>query len=338
MKLAVFAVDGMFDSGLSVVLDVLSSANALHSDVCGAPSPIDVTVVGLSESVTTGHGLRIHTTPARELEPAPDIVVMPAPGVKESHHVIGLVADHPILSWISTMAEEGTALAAACTGTFFLAESGVLDGLRATTSWWLGPAFRKRYPAVELNETSTLIHDGRVTTAGAAFAHIDLALSIVRQQSPALAELVSRHLLIGDRPSQAAFAIPSMLAGADPVLTAFELWVRRNLANPLPLKSIAGALGVSERTLQRVSTSVVGMSPMDFVHEIRLDQATFLLRTTTMSAEAIARAVGYQHVGTLRALIRRRRGSTLAGLRSGAHDQPERSPQQVRSSPAREPF
>ncbi|MGH3781255.1 MAG: helix-turn-helix domain-containing protein [Pseudonocardiaceae bacterium] len=94
-------------------------------------------------------------------------------------------------------------------------------------------------------------------------------------------------------------------------MTAFELWVRRNLADPLPLKQVAGALGVSERTLQRVTASVVGISPMDFVHEIRLDQATFLLRTTTMSAEAITRAVGYQHLGTLRALIRRRHGSTL---------------------------
>ena len=150
MKVAVVAVDGMFDSGLSVVLDVLSSANALRSDVCGAPPPIEVIVVGLGESVTTGHGLRIHTTPARELEPAPDVVVMPAPGVKESHHVIGLVAGHPMLSWINGVAEQGAALAAACTGTFFLAEAGVLDGLRATTSWWLGPAFRKRYRAVDL--------------------------------------------------------------------------------------------------------------------------------------------------------------------------------------------
>ena len=126
MKVAVLAIDGMFDSGLSVVLDVLTSANALRSDVCGAPSPIEVTVLGIGESVKTGHGLHIHTTPAREFAPAPDVVVIPAPGVKESHHVICIVADHPILSWITTMAEEGAALAAACTGTFFLAEAGVL--------------------------------------------------------------------------------------------------------------------------------------------------------------------------------------------------------------------
>jgi AraC-like DNA-binding protein len=57
------------------------------------------------------------------------------------------------------------------------------------------------------------------------------------------------------------------------------------------------------------------MSPIDFVHEIRLDQATFLLRTTGLTADAVAAAVGYQNTSTLRALVRRRRGSTISALR-----------------------
>ena len=44
-------------------------------------------------------------------------------------------------------------------------------------------------------------------TAGAAFAHIDLALLIVAQESPALADTVAGDLLIGDRPFEAIFAV-----------------------------------------------------------------------------------------------------------------------------------
>ena len=162
-----------------------------------------------------------------------------------------------------------------------LAEAGVLDGLLATTSWWLGPAFRRRYTAVRLDESRTLARDGRVTTAGAAFAHIDLALSIVAQESPTLADLVARYLVIGDRPSQAISAVPSHLAGDDPVVTAFERWVRDHIADPLQISRAAAAIGVSERTLQRTTAAVLGMSPIDFVDEIRLDEATFLLCTTS---------------------------------------------------------
>jgi transcriptional regulator GlxA family with amidase domain len=317
MRIAVLALDGTFDSGLSIVLDVLANANALRENVPGAPPAFEVTPVGVGSSARTGQGLRLETMPLPDLDRAPDLLVVPAVAVKTGPEVIDAVREHQALTWIETLCGAGSALAAACSGTFFLAEAGVLDGRMATTSWWLGPAFRDRYRHVRLDESKTLARDGQVTTAGAAFAHIDLALSIVARQSPALADLVGRFLLTGERRSQAAFAVPALLAAADPTVTAFERWVRDHLDEPLQIGQVAQALSVSERTLQRATSAVLGMSPMDFLQEIRLDQATFLLRTTGLTAEAVAAAVGYQNVGTLRALVRRRRGSSIRALRQG---------------------
>jgi transcriptional regulator GlxA family with amidase domain len=315
MRIAVVALDGLFDSGLSVVLDVLATANFLRDNIVGAPPPFEVVVTGLSATARTGHGLRVETVPLAALEHRPDVLVMPALASKSPPLVAAAVREHPLLDWIRTLHETGVGLAAACSGTFLLAESGVLDGRVATTSWWLGPAFRNRYPSVELDDSRTLAVDGPVTTAGAAFAHIDLAISLVQRRSPALADLVGRYLVTGERPSQAAFAVPSLLASTDPTMSAFERWIRDHLAEPLQIGEVAKKLGVSERTLQRSTAAVLGMSPLDFVQEIRLDQATFLLRTTNRSASSIAAAVGYQNVGTLRSLVRRRRGSTLIALR-----------------------
>jgi transcriptional regulator GlxA family with amidase domain len=137
----------------------------------------------------------------------------------------------------------------------------------------------------------------------------------VAQESPALAEMVARYLVIGDRPSQAVFAVPSHLAGTDPTVTAFERLVRGRVAEPLQISGVAAAIGVSERTLQRTTAAVLGMSPIDFRHEIRLDEATFLLRTTSQTVDAVAAAVGYKNTSTLRALVRRRRGTTISALR-----------------------
>jgi len=206
-------------------------------------------------------------------------------------------------------------MAAACSRTFFLAEAGILDGITATTSWWLAPAFRARYPSVDLDESSTLAVAGNITTAGAAFARIDLALALARRQSVALAELVARYLVTGDRPSQAAVAMPSVLASGDPAMSAMERYVRGHLTSPLRIGDIAQAIGASERTLQRVTVAATGLSLVRFIQEVRLDQAVFLLRTTSQTVQAIATSVGYRNAATLRTLVRRRRGTTLAAAR-----------------------
>ena len=64
-------------------------------------------------------------------------------------------------------------IAASCSSTFMLAESGVPDGFGATTSWWLAPTFRARYPAVHLEERELVVDAARAVTAGAAFARRD---------------------------------------------------------------------------------------------------------------------------------------------------------------------
>jgi transcriptional regulator GlxA family with amidase domain len=317
MDVAVLAVDGCFDSGLSAVVDVLGTANALRQDVPESPTGFMVTIVGLKRQVRTGNGLTVKPVHARKMAQHPDLLVMPALGVKTPQEIIDTVRGHPALDLIRDSHANGTELAGACTGTFFLAESGVLDGRLATTSWWLGPAFRSRYPAVLVDETRIIARDAQITTAGAAFAHIDLALSIVQQHSPSLADLTARYLLTGDRPSQAAYAMPALLARTDPTMAAFERWVRQRLSEPLRISAAARDLGISERTLQRTTASVVGMSPLHFIQQVRLDEATFLLRDTPMSMSAIAAAVGYRDAGTLRALVRKRRNSTLRALRAG---------------------
>ncbi|MBV9793044.1 MAG: helix-turn-helix domain-containing protein [Actinobacteria bacterium] len=319
MRVAVLAVDGMFDSGLTAVLDVLATANALSGQAGLPAAPFEVTTVGAGTSVRTGHGLQLATTAWPELDddPArrPELAVMPAVGLRPPAEIVDVVRGHRFLTAITELAAAGAGLAGACSGTFFLAEAGVLDERTATTSWWLSPAFRARYPRVDLDDSRTLAIAGNVTTAGAAFAHIDLALSLVHRSSPALSELVSRYLVIGDRPSQAVAAAPSLLATGDPTVAAFERYIRAHLAEAIGIDTAARALGVSERTLQRVTRATLGMSPIRFVQEVRLEQATVLLRTSTQTPAAIALAVGYQDVSTLRTLIRRRRHTTLAALR-----------------------
>ena len=317
MQVAVVVYDGVFDSGLSAVLDVLSNANALGGQIHESSPTWNVTLVGPTPQVRTGAGFLVSPEPLEAAGTA-DLLVVPALGESDASalldHVGGEVS-RPVRDLITRTRARGTTVASACAGTFLLAEAGVLDGLRATTTWWLSPAFRNRYPKVQLDHSQMVIGCEGVITAGAAFGHVDLALAIVRAGSPALADLVARYLVVDERPSQATYTIPSALAQSDPTVAAFEVWTREHLAEPISIPEAARAIGISERTLQRAVQRTVGTSPIRFVQDLRIERASHLLRTTGLSLETISRRVGYEHPNTLRVLLRERTGKTTSALR-----------------------
>lgn len=315
MRVVMLVLEGMFDTGVSVLLDTISTANEL-SQGSGHPAHFQLQVAGVRDRVTTHHGFQIPTVPAAEVAP-PDLVIVPALGEK-SAEALGMALDREdardAATHLVTWHQAGARVAAACTGTYLLASTGLLDGLRATTTWWLGPDFRQRFQSVELDDTQMVIHaQGRIT-AGAALAHVDLALWFVREQSPHLARITARHLLMDGRPSQAAYAMADHLSHADPIVERFERWARDHLRE-FNMASAARAVGASERTLERRLRKVLDRTPIAFVRGLRVERALYLLETTNDSVERIAEAVGYGDGVTLRTLLRRTTGLGIRQLR-----------------------
>ena len=320
MRIHLLVLDGVFDLGLAALTDTLTTANELAATLPDAPQPFELALVGVRRRVRTAHGLLVPVEAAADVAP-PDIALVPALGAKMPDALVARLARPDVRDATATLrrwAQAGSTTGAACTGTFVLAESALLDGQRATTSWWLGPLFRQRYPRVTLDESRMLVNSGGVTTAGAALAHIDLALGMVRSRSPALAALAARYLLVEARGSQAEFVIPDHLAHADPVVERFESWARQNLSRGFSLGDAAQAVGASERTLARRLRSVLGKSPLSYFQDLRVERAVHLLRTGSDSVDRIATQIGYADGVTLRTLLRRKLGRGVRELRARA--------------------
>ena len=95
------------------------------------------------------------------------------------------------------------------------------------------------------------------------------------------------------------------LAGQDPRIAKAEKWVRDNIARDFAIEELAEAVALAPRTFARRVAATCGVSPIQFVQRIRLETARFLLETTRLSVDEIARRVGYAEPSTLRRLIRR---------------------------------
>jgi len=318
MRIYVLALSEVFDTGLSTLLDTFGTANALAESTGTSSTRFDVTLVGVRRQVRTSQGLSVPVMSATRLT-HPDVVLVPAIGAKLPDTLrVALeqreTADAQTL--LRDWSASGAFIGAACTGTFVLAGSSLLNGHRATTSWWLAPFFRERYPHVELDESRMIVAASQLVTAGAALAHLDLALWLVRRHSPALATLTARYLVVDPRPSQAAFAIPDHLAHTDPFVERFERWARRQLADGFSLNEAARAVATSPRTLARRLQSVVGKSPLAYFQDLRVERAVHLLQTSNTSIDEIATQVGYANGVTLRTLIRRKIGRGVRELRA----------------------
>ncbi len=318
MRISILVLEGLFDTGLSVLLDAFGLANKFSARQMGGIPRFDVSIVGVRRRVRSGHGMPIPVKAiTRDLKP--DWVIVPALSTGTPAELIPALARPDVTDATAQLLKwhaQGVHLAASCIGSFILAETGLLDHQEATTTWWLAPLFRQRYPNVLLDESRMLVPSDVGVTAGAAMGHLDLALWLIRRASPELAAVVSRYLLADIRSSQAAYIIPNHLAQADPLILRFEQWARKNLKTGFSLQDAAKALATSARTLQRRCEAVLGKSPLAYFQDLRVERARSLLQGGGLDVDAIAAEVGYVDGATLRTLLRQRLGRGVRELRA----------------------
>ncbi|KRQ93103.1 GlxA family transcriptional regulator [Bradyrhizobium valentinum] len=295
-KIAIVEIEGCMASSAAITHDVIATANRI-SAAKRAPPPFKVTTVrfGSRRSDANLRGIELLIVPGLGTASADELDrKLKSPACRRAGDML------------TRAFSNGAMLAASCASTFLLAETGLLDGRRATTTWWLAPLFRQRYPRVELLTEQMVVADWPIATAGAAMAQMDLMLAVVgRFAGPGLAKACANYLLLDERRSQAPFMAITYLAGQDPRMAKAEKWVRDNIARDFAIEELAEAVALAPRTFARRIAATCGVSPIQFVQRIRLETARFLLETTRLSVDEIARRVGYAEPSTLRRLIRR---------------------------------
>ncbi|MFE2055063.1 GlxA family transcriptional regulator [Streptomyces sp. NPDC059446] len=194
-------------------------------------------------------------------------------------------------------ARNGTRIASICSGTFPLAATGLLDGLRATTHWIAAGLLADAYPEVEVDPDVLYVDNGQILTSAGAAAGLDLCLHMIRKDygSAVAADAARLSVMPLEREGgQAQFIVhdyaPAPRGSAlEPLLS----WLQENLAAELTLADIAAHAGTSTRTLIRHFREQTGTTPLQWLHRARIRQAQHLLESTPHTVERIGTQVGF---------------------------------------------
>jgi transcriptional regulator GlxA family with amidase domain len=155
------------------------------------PSPFEVVLVALSmEQVKATGGLRV--LPDHDLENCPQLDLLVVPGGWGTR---GLLDDDRVIKWMRAQAQDAELVSSVCTGSFLLAQAGLLEGRRATTHWQSLDRMEQTFPTISVVRDQHVVDEGSILTSAGISAGIDLALRVVSKvHGEAIGRATARYM------------------------------------------------------------------------------------------------------------------------------------------------
>jgi transcriptional regulator GlxA family with amidase domain len=223
-----------------------------------------------------------------------------------------------VVSWVRSLHANGATLVSLCSGSFILAETGLVDGLSVATHQICAGALAKRFPRIVVDTNRRIIDHGGIITAGGFLAWVDLGLYLVgRILGPATRAQTARFVLADPAAGEAryftGFAPPQ--GHRDRAVLRAQEWVHMRDGRGVSLAAMALAAGLERRTLLRRFARATGMSPIKYCRGVRVARARELLEGGDASQKQIAESLGYQDVASFARVFRKAVGSAPGAYR-----------------------
>ncbi len=262
------------------------------------------------QPVSSQAGIDVHPTAALNDIKSADVVYIPALW-RNPRPILRENAD--LTPWLRNWFEQGSLLAAVGTGCCLLAEAGLLDGKSATTHWHYLDQFQANYPHVLLKRDYFITQSGSIFCAASVNALADVTVYLIeRFYGREIALHVERNFSHEIRRPYDKYRYfdGDDLQHSDESIVEVQLWMKRHLADTIPMKEVARRFGLSQRSLNRRFREAIGLSPLDYLQGIRVDAAKELLHTTNLTVAEVSFRVGYQDQGHFNRIFQRRMAVT----------------------------
>ena len=297
--IAVLIFDGVIPTDAAIPCDTFSRVRLANGEC-----PYRVQVCSNQPSVDAGH-FNIEASHSLRVLPLADTIIVP--GITDISRPIPTAVKQALIR----AANRGTRIASICTGAFVLADSGLLNDIRATTHWQASEELARRFPVVDVDPNALYIDNGQVLTSAGAMAGIDLCLYMIRKDYGAdVASTIARLSVMPlERAGGQQQFIQRDLPTASNLQHLLE-WIDANPAANLSIDKLAKKAALSSRTLHRRFVEQVGVTPAQWVIKSRIRYAQQLLEVTDQNVETVAATCGFGSSATFRDQFKRHVGTS----------------------------
>lgn len=220
----------------------------------------------------------------------------------------------PLMGWLKKEGRRNTFIASACTGSFFLAEAGLLDGQVCTTHWRAAHVFKERYPQAVLCDEELITDNGQIVCSGGASSYLDLGLYMLSELFTQELANACAKLMVYDpgRDKQSPYqAFIQYKQHDDAAIIEVQNWLEGNYEKEIVIEQLGDRFGLSTRTFKRRFKAASGETPSVYLQKIRIEAAKNQLAMTRKSNQDIVWYVGYEDLSSFRRLFKKHVGVTM---------------------------
>ncbi|MDK2375052.1 GlxA family transcriptional regulator [Serratia fonticola] len=254
----------------------------------------NVTIISNSQDPVTSHfGISLSATYLPEVSGEIDtLIVVGGIGVHET------CKDNILMAWFNIHRHRFGRIVSICSGTFLLAEWGILNERRAVTHWASCDRLRKKHPRIHVDEDRIFINEGNIWSSAGVTAGIDLTLALVEEDIDHETSLkVAKDLVVYLRREggQNQFSDTLKAQQGDTRISKVIHWIKENIAKDIKISELASVVNMSERNLVRLFHSSTGEPPIKFILKTRLDLAKSMLDNSDKTITKIALECGFKN-------------------------------------------
>jgi len=316
VEVLIVAVPETAGSALYGMLDVLTAAGNIWQTLARRGRQRKLFRVSIvspeSASFKCGNGIPVDPDVSIADDPPASIIIVPELWLGPDEPIHGRYP--ALIEWLRRRYRQGASLYSACSGAILLAESGLLDGCSATSHWGYQDLFRKHYPKVRFDPAPSLVYAdpaGRIVTAGGTTSWHDLALHIIaRHAGPGEALRIAKvYLLKLHDEGQLPYAtLVRRTPHADSVVRQCESWLAEHFRELDAIGQVVALSNIAERTLKRRFKMATGTTLIEYLQNLRIEEAKRLLESTPMPVDQVGAEAGYSDASFFRRLFKRLTG------------------------------